>query len=537
MSNHSLHKQIARLLDSDMMVWVLDDSLDQKGAVRLCNTCSLSYDGTRTKSLPKRKLVMDLVDEFYENDESAKLIVKYLYRANSDLLRHMQELSVEEIRKLTEDQHRLFAEDRIGNMIFALASDSRLEVQQLVSRLGERLLSMEDDLGKVAESLFWTEEEEEEGWEEGRIEDVPPTPLYKEIRELKATLEHVEKERDERQTQLDDLINERKSLKSQISQLTREVSTLQKAHRAFEEEKASLEKRLQEMSEKRRKGEQPSLLHQLVRDSRRIQHDLDKLCGHFGSDRNADKGPGPFMEALGNTMGEVKDLVAHLCAQQEDERNAIRKMMQDIGSEVHTLRVEVKRLQEVGVKPMRIQSAVPRVGVFVDVQNVFYAARQFNARVDFEKLLHATVGNRRLIRAVAYVVQSPEVDQTGFLNMLQQKSYEVKRKDLRLRSDGSAKGDWDMGIAIDIISLADRLDVVVLVSGDGDFVALVNLVKTMGPRMEVFSFPHNTARDLMQVADSYYPIEEGLLMRMEEVAPPSNEGALSNGGEGRTSCV
>ncbi|MDA0747562.1 MAG: NYN domain-containing protein, partial [bacterium] len=148
-----------------------------------------------------------------------------------------------------------------------------------------------------------------------------------------------------------------------------------------------------------------------------------------------------------------------------------------------------------------------------DVQNIFYAAKQFNARLDFEKLLQVAVGKRRLIRAIAYVVQSPEVDQSGFISMLQQKGYEVRQKDLRTRSDGSAKGDWDMGMAIDIMGLVDKLDVVSIVTGDGDFVSLLHLVKTIGPRVEVISFVHNTARDLVQSADLHIPIEETLLMR------------------------
>ncbi|MCZ6634563.1 MAG: NYN domain-containing protein [bacterium] len=169
-----------------------------------------------------------------------------------------------------------------------------------------------------------------------------------------------------------------------------------------------------------------------------------------------------------------------------------------------------------------------RVGIFVDVQNIFYAAKQFNARLDFEKLLKVSVGNRRLIRAIAYVVQSPEVDQSGFISMLQQKSYEVRRKDLRQRSDGSAKGDWDMGMAIDIMGLVDKLDVVVLVSGDGDFVSLLNLVKTIGPRVEVISFVHNTARDLIQTADHHLPIEEALLMRPTATNGDKTEPASSS---------
>ena len=171
------------------------------------------------------------------------------------------------------------------------------------------------------------------------------------------------------------------------------------------------------------------------------------------------------------------------------------------------------------------RTAIPpselRVGIFVDVQNIFYAAKPFNARLDFEKLMELSVGKRRLIRAIAYVVQSPDVDQSNFISMLQQKSYEVKRKDLRQRSDGSAKGDWDMGMAIDIMRFVDKLDVVVLVSGDGDFVPLVDLVKTLGPRVEVISFTYNTARDLINSADEHIPIEEALLLRNSTQVEPA----------------
>lgn len=162
-------------------------------------------------------------------------------------------------------------------------------------------------------------------------------------------------------------------------------------------------------------------------------------------------------------------------------------------------------------------TASERVALFIDVQNMWYAARQqhgISARVDFEKLMQAAVGERRLIRAYAYVIQTPEVDQSGFVTMLEQFSYEVKRKDLRRRSDGSAKGDWDMEMAIDMIRIADKVDVVILASGDGDFVSLIQLLKERGPQVEVFSFPHNTARDLMETADHYHPMDAALLIDM-----------------------
>lgn len=153
-----------------------------------------------------------------------------------------------------------------------------------------------------------------------------------------------------------------------------------------------------------------------------------------------------------------------------------------------------------------------RVGIFVDVQNLFYSAKwQYKARVNYEKLMDRLNGKRKLIRALAYVVQTPDIDQTHFLDMLVRTGYEIRSKQLRVRPDGSSKGDWDMGIAIDTIAMADRLDVIVLVSGDGDFVDLVNMLKGRGVRVEVASFPKSTASELISAANQYMAIDKDFL--------------------------
>jgi uncharacterized LabA/DUF88 family protein len=155
-----------------------------------------------------------------------------------------------------------------------------------------------------------------------------------------------------------------------------------------------------------------------------------------------------------------------------------------------------------------------RMAVFVDVQNMFYSAKhQFRAKLNFQKLLDAVTRDRELVRAIAYIVQNPDIDQSSFITMLQQNGYEVRSKSLRLRPDGTAKGDWDMGIAIDTIAMSDRLDTIVLVSGDGDFVDLVHLLKARGLRVEIFSFPYSTAEELRTSATEFYQIGPDLLMQ------------------------
>lgn len=157
-----------------------------------------------------------------------------------------------------------------------------------------------------------------------------------------------------------------------------------------------------------------------------------------------------------------------------------------------------------------------RVGIFADVQNLFYSARNiYDAKTHFGKLLKFIAAGRKLVRAIAYIVQKEGVNQSGFVEALGRFGYEVKSKLLIIRADGTAKGDWDMGIAIDSIAMADKLDTVVLLSGDGDFVPLVEMLKARGCRVEVLAFERSTAAELKDAATLYIPIEERFLLKEE----------------------
>ena len=157
-------------------------------------------------------------------------------------------------------------------------------------------------------------------------------------------------------------------------------------------------------------------------------------------------------------------------------------------------------------------SKYQRVGVFVDVQNMFYSAKHLRgSKLNFGKLMEKAVRGRQLIRAICYCVDNPDIDQTNFVDMLCTNGYEIKSKELRIRGDGSSKADWDMGMAIDAVSMADKLDIVVLVSGDGDFIDLVMYMKSRGVFVEAISFPRSTNEDLIKAVDLYMPVEQDLL--------------------------
>ena len=158
-----------------------------------------------------------------------------------------------------------------------------------------------------------------------------------------------------------------------------------------------------------------------------------------------------------------------------------------------------------------------RVGIFVDVQNMFYSARSLHqSKVDYSKLLQELVAGRKLVRAIAYVVQKPDVDQTAFLEALRRAGYEVRRKELALRDDGSARGDWDVGMTVEAINLAARLDAVVLVTGDGDFVPLVEALRARGVYVEVASFQQSTSSELIRSCDQFTAIGSDVLFKDEK---------------------
>lgn len=158
---------------------------------------------------------------------------------------------------------------------------------------------------------------------------------------------------------------------------------------------------------------------------------------------------------------------------------------------------------------MSIRNPEQRVGVFVDVQNLYYSARHmYNSRVNFNEILKEAVGPRRLIRAIAYVVQADMPEENTFFEALHKAGFEVKKKDLQTFAGGHQKGDWDVGIAMDIVKLMPKLDVVVLCSGDGDFAPLLEYLQMSGQLAETLSFGKSTSSKLKELTDHFIDLDE-----------------------------
>lgn len=151
-----------------------------------------------------------------------------------------------------------------------------------------------------------------------------------------------------------------------------------------------------------------------------------------------------------------------------------------------------------------------RVGVFIDTQNLYHSAKHlYKRRVNFGNVLKDGLYGRSLIRAIAYVITTESGEEKAFFDALQKLGIETKTKDLQIFYGGAKKGDWDVGIAIDAIKAAPKLDTIVLVSGDGDFVPLVEYLKiNEGCQVEVMSFGKSSSAKLKEVSDDFIDMDE-----------------------------
>jgi uncharacterized LabA/DUF88 family protein len=155
-----------------------------------------------------------------------------------------------------------------------------------------------------------------------------------------------------------------------------------------------------------------------------------------------------------------------------------------------------------------------KVSVFVDVQNIYYTTKQsYNCHFDYNAFWAEVTSNRSIVKAIAYAIDRGDEKQKQFQNILKGIGFEIKLKPFIQRSDGSAKGDWDVGITLDVMEYAKESDIVVLASGDGDFDLLVKKIrKDFGVSVEVYGVAQLTATSLINSASKFVSIKDDLLL-------------------------
>ncbi len=151
-----------------------------------------------------------------------------------------------------------------------------------------------------------------------------------------------------------------------------------------------------------------------------------------------------------------------------------------------------------------------RVGIFIDTQNLYHGAKNlYRSKVNFQNIISDILAERDLIRSIAYVINTDSIEEQNFFDALEKIGIETKIKDIQIFSSGSKKADWDVGLAIDAIRMAPKLDVVIIASGDGDFVHLIQYLQgTFGCRVETVAFGQSASSMVKEYSDEFIDLSE-----------------------------
>ncbi len=499
-------KQIFDRLGSAGLARALDDLLDQERLVRLATHCGLKYRGMRTQTQRRERLLGDLVGEAERNDTARRAILHSLHKETAQAGKDWEALEPAKKLERLRDSGFLRSGGNLGLHVFLLASsgdDADLEWTAGTSAL-EHLLRLGSDGTKVA-------------LEPSAAGLRDATRLRRKLAALEKKVRYADnqlvKSRELQRTLKRDLIQRKGELAESrmlVERLRGELLAAQAAAQAASAKNGSTPAPEREIGE-------------LAQAVRKLESAQRKLVNRMAVRREPP--PAPLAPRADRDLTAWKEATELLKGGFERQRRELRKELGAQSRRLDELRTELHERDDSagrrGVRRSRVKGAGARVGVFIDVQNVYYGARRLKGKLDFDALLEAAVLDRRLIQATAYVVESEEIDQSQFIARLEQRGIKVQRKALKVRADGSMKGDWDMELALDALDAAPSLDVVVLVSGDGDFTSLVKRIKAMGPRVEVLGFPRHVAKSLAQAADDYRPLDRKFMIyvRAPKLAP------------------
>ncbi len=490
----SAAKQVFDRLGPGGLSRTMDDILDQGDLVKLANTCGVKYPGMRTQSQKRARLLADLVARAEKNDAARKAILKVLQKETAQASRDWKALAVDEKIRRLSDEKLLLTGGNLGLHLFLLATSTQSsELDGFGSLMAHQSLvrMATNGAGRSPTSTKTSREE---------------TRLKKKSIELEKKVRHLDnqvtKARDEKKNFKRDLIQR----KGELAEARMLVERLRSELAASKATVAAGGARTGTSGQDKAITDLTKAVRALASEQKKLSHRFDKVVTK------------PPQSVLNAAIRPVSDGIKEIRGEMSREWKALKQDSKQHAQRIEELRSAIAGQSGApGKKPRaprrsRATGASARVGVFIDVQNMYYSARQLKGKLDFDALLEAAAQNRRMIHVTAYVVESKETNQSQFINRLEQGGIEVRRKTLQVRADGSMKGDWDMELALDILDAAAELDVVVLVSGDGDFTSLVKRVKVMGPQVEVLAFPRNTAKSLIQAADRFQPLDRKFMI-------------------------
>ena len=466
----------------DQLTWFLAILLNEREIFQLLINTNLVADPDKLYSSSKHELLSNLTNAFFRQSHIDEIVVQHLSQKAEAAISRVGYMVVDEIHTFFKSPGPLIESGEFGEVVWALLADSRQDVHlhgmHLLTAAYETHLEHHEvdtqlfpaylDTPQVPSPEIQTKyaRDLEEGQEVTDRQTDEIEHLKSALADLQAEYAAIEKKNKQLEQHCQFLLEENETLKikedtyqeneKQIVFLQQENENLHEKATQYAETNASLMKLESEHQQLLAKyGDITAQLNELAQIKTSKETFMVEL-------KLVEEAVYKEFQALEQLKTDLQNHFDVIEKSHEGSRNALNQIRQTVDYLDEPDLEFTNQGEQTG--------AQPRVGVFVDVQNMFYAAKdRFERRVDYIKLLDLIVGPRQLISAYAYIVQIPEIKQGNFISLLEHNGYTIRSKDLRLRGDGSAKGDWDVGIAVDVVSMLGTLDVVILASGDGDF--------------------------------------------------------------------
>lgn len=504
----NLFKSVLRTLDLPRLALVLEGALDRQSLEGVLRKF-LRGGALRPGSIARPELVAAVAEAFMRTPDAAWLAMRALDKSCSKERHIVASIEDEMVEARLMSYRALDFRRERARLLWALVRDGRAGHLQAAERI----------FGEAFQAMNEADQVE-------RAQESPASPESQQV--IQTRFQTYEAALQEQDQILQQQRGEKASVEKERSELLVKLGVGERALQSEKERRRELEAELHSLRaelrtlEQRVDAREPERLQRALEERDRLREANRKLTRHAERtgriaellDEN---------EALRAELGQLKRQDAQRQSEQEElVRQLVSKEKAAI-ERADSLRESLKaarKLAQPSADPSVAEGEpiTERVGIFLDATNLGASARRdFAGKFDYLRLLPELVGGRKKVVAVAFVVNNDEDDDkgnfAGFVRSLQGAGYEVRQKRPKVRADGSRKADWDMGLAMEVIDARNRVDVVVLGSGDGDFLPLVTRLKRWGKRVEVAAYRASTDPELVRGADEFIPLDGRFQMR------------------------
>lgn len=504
-----LFKLVLRTLDLPRLALVLEGALDRQSLENILRKF-LRGGALRPGSIARTELVAAVAEAFMRTPDAAWLAMRALDKSCSKE-RHIVASIEDDLVETRLMSYRAldFRRER-ARLLWALVRDGRAGHVQAAER--------------IFEEAFQAMNEAEQA---ERAQASPASPESQQI--IQGRLQTYEAALQEQDQILQKQRGEQANVEKERSELLVKLGVGERALQAEKERRQELEEELYALRGALRRMEQqvddrePERLQRAIAERDRLREANRKLARHAERTERISA----LLDENEALRAELQQLKRQDVQRQSEQDELVRQLVSKEKAALEradSLRESLKaarKLAQTSTDPSVAEGepVTERVGVFLDATNLSASARRdFAGKFDYLRLLPELVGGRKKSLAVAFVVNNDEEDDNkgnfaGFVRSLQGAGYEVRQKRPKVRADGSRKADWDMGIAMEIIDARNRMDVVIIGSGDGDFLPLLTRLKRWGKRVEVAAYRASTDAELIRAADEFIALDGRFQMR------------------------